>query len=108
MLRGSKDGLKVEDILCPGGMPAFIAHPRGAEGRLPVVVLMHERYGLVQHTRDLAMRCARDGFLTIAPDFFFKHPDKAALIVKDWLHGNDARSKKLAEEKLATAKTKGA
>ncbi len=79
MLRGSKDGLKVEDIICPGSMPAFIAHPRDVEGRLPVVVLMHERYGLVQHTRDLAMRCARDGFLTIAPDFFFKHPDREAL-----------------------------
>ncbi len=79
MLRGMSDGLKTEDILCPGGMPAFLAVPREAEGRLPVVVLMHERYGLVQHTRDLAMRCARDGFLAIAPDFFFKHPDKAAL-----------------------------
>lgn len=67
------------DIICPGGMPAFLAIPRDAEGRLPVVVLMHERYGLVQHTRDLAVRCARDGILTIAPNFFFKHPDLAAL-----------------------------
>ena len=40
---------------------------------------MHERYGLVQHTRDQAVRCARDGFLTIAPNFFFKHADQAAL-----------------------------
>jgi len=71
MLQGMADGVATEEILCPGGMPAFLALPRGAEGRLPVVVLMHERYGLVQHTRDLAVRCARDGFLTIAPDFFF-------------------------------------
>ena len=53
--------LITEDILCPGGMPAFLAMPRGS-GPFPVIVLMHERYGLVQHTRDLAMRCARDGF----------------------------------------------
>ena len=79
MLQGMADGVATEEILCPGGMPAFLAMPRQAQGRLPVVVLMHERYGLVQHTRDLAVRCARDGFLTIAPDFFFKHPDKAAL-----------------------------
>jgi carboxymethylenebutenolidase len=70
--------LITEDILCPGGMPAFLAMPRGG-GPFPVIVLMHERYGLVQHTRDLAMRCARDGFLALAPNFFFKHPDQVAL-----------------------------
>ena len=79
MLRSMSQGLRTEDILCPGGMPAFLAGPAEPEGRMPVVVLMHERYGLVQHTRDLAMRCARDGFLTIAPNFFFKHPDQAKL-----------------------------
>ena len=26
----------------------------------PTVILMHERYGLVKHTRDQAMRSARD------------------------------------------------
>ena len=35
-----------ENIECPGGMPAFLAYPKAA-GRYPVVVLMHERYGLV-------------------------------------------------------------
>jgi carboxymethylenebutenolidase len=70
--------IKSQEILCPGGMPAFVAYPAGAK-RLPVVILMHERYGLVQHTRDQAMRCARDGFLTLAPNFFFKHPDQDEL-----------------------------
>jgi len=67
-----------EAIQCEGGMPAHLARPAAA-GRYPVVVLMHERYGLVQHTKDLAARCARDGFVVLAPDFFFKHPDPAAL-----------------------------
>jgi carboxymethylenebutenolidase len=40
---------------------------------------MHERYGLVQHTRDLAERLARDGFACIAPDLFHKYPDQEAL-----------------------------
>ena len=40
---------------------------------------MHERYGLVPHTCDLAARFARDGFVCIAPDFFHAHPDPAAL-----------------------------
>jgi carboxymethylenebutenolidase len=65
-------------VACNGGLPAFLAMP-ASDGPLPAIVLMHERYGLVQHTRDLAARFARDGFVCIAPDFFHKHPDQAAL-----------------------------
>jgi carboxymethylenebutenolidase len=70
--------VNTKDVVCESGMPAFVATPRGG-GKAPLVVLMHERYGLVQHARDLAERCARDGFACIAPDFFFKHPDQEAL-----------------------------
>ena len=49
----------LEDITCDNAMPAVLAYPAGG-GSFPTVVLMHERYGLVQHTRDQAMRCARD------------------------------------------------
>jgi carboxymethylenebutenolidase len=34
------------------------------------VVILHERYGLVQHTLDLAQRLAADGYLALAPDLF--------------------------------------
>jgi carboxymethylenebutenolidase len=67
-----------ENIECPGGMPAFLAYP-ATSGRYPVVVLMHERYGLVAHTKDLARRCAGDGFVTLAPNFFYRHPDQKNL-----------------------------
>jgi carboxymethylenebutenolidase len=67
-----------QDITCDNGMPAFLALPAGG-GPFPVVILMHERYGLVQHTRDQAVRCARDGYAVLAPNFFFRHPDQAAL-----------------------------
>ncbi|MDB5507779.1 MAG: hypothetical protein JWL93_248 [Hyphomicrobiales bacterium] len=70
--------IETRTITCAGGMPAFIAKPEGA-GRKPVVVLMHERYGLVDHTRDLAKRCASDGFVVIAPNFFFRHPEQDVL-----------------------------
>src|SRR5262245_52385145 len=70
--------ITTKDIRCSGDLPAFLALP-ATGGALPAVVLMHERYGLVQHTRDLATRLAEDGFACIAPDFFCKHPDQAAL-----------------------------
>jgi carboxymethylenebutenolidase len=65
-------------IRCAGGLPAFLAMPAGG-GKVPAIILMHERYGLVKHTCDLAERLARDGFVTIAPDFFYQHPDQDAL-----------------------------
>jgi carboxymethylenebutenolidase len=46
---------------------------------LPAIILMHERYGLVRHTQDLAARFAQDGFVCLAPDFFYRHPDQEAL-----------------------------
>jgi carboxymethylenebutenolidase len=77
--------VKSEHIVCPGGLPAFIAFPVSPAGdKVPVMVLLHERYGLVQHTKNLAMRHAHDGFLCIAADYFYKHPDQHAL------HSGDA------------------
>lgn len=72
--------VETKNIRCAGGMPAFLAMPKGdGKQKTPAVVLMHERYGLVKHTCDLAERFARDGFVCLAPDFFFKHPDQDAL-----------------------------
>ena len=67
-----------KDITCKGGMPAFIAAPK-TDRKVPAIVILHERYGLVQHTKDLAMRHAREGLVCIAGDYFFRHPDQAAL-----------------------------
>jgi len=70
--------IETRDLVCAGGLPAFLAAPAGG-GKSGAVVLMHERYGLVKHTRDLAERFAREGFVCLAPDFFHKHPDQDAL-----------------------------
>jgi len=71
-----------ESITCENGMPAFLAYP-SKSGKCPTIILMHERYGLVKHTRDQAMRAARDGFAVLAPNFFFKHPDQRKLNAGD-------------------------
>ena len=44
------------------------------------VIVLHERYGLVQHTLDLAQRLAGDGYVALAPDLFSRwQGDRAAL-----------------------------
>ncbi len=81
-MSGTDRQIESQEIGCPGGMPAFLARP-AAPGRYPVVVLIHERYGLVPHTRDLAKKCASDGFLVVAANYFYKHPDQKALNAGD-------------------------
>lgn len=58
----------------------FLAVPEHGDGPFAGVVLGHERYGLVQHTLDLAAKFARDGLVCIAPDLFSRwEGDKEAL-----------------------------
>jgi len=71
-------GIRSRTITCEGGMPAFVAVPQDT-AKAPAVILVHERYGFVLHTRDLAERFAHDGFVAIAPDLYFRHPDQEAL-----------------------------
>jgi carboxymethylenebutenolidase len=50
---------------CEGEL--FLPHGASPAG---AVVILHERYGLVQHTLDLAQRLARDGYVALAPNLF--------------------------------------
>jgi carboxymethylenebutenolidase len=96
--------ITTEDIVCPNGMPAFLAYPSGS-GKFPTVVLMHERYGLVKHTKDQAMRCAHDGYAVLAPNFFFRHPDQAVLNKGDSRYDmTDPESVELMKAALAALK----
>jgi carboxymethylenebutenolidase len=59
---------------CTGELYLPSATARGA------VIVLHERYGLVQHTLDLAQRLAADGYVALAPDLFSRwQGDRAAL-----------------------------
>jgi carboxymethylenebutenolidase len=71
-------GIETGYVSCTSGARAYFARPEGAVVT-PCVVLLHERYGLVQHTLDLTERLARDGFTALAPDLFFRHPDPDAV-----------------------------
>jgi carboxymethylenebutenolidase len=58
------------DIALPGRdvkLSAFIAYPERKE-KAPVVIVIHEIYGLTDWIRAVADRLAGDGFIAIAPD----------------------------------------
>lgn len=53
------------------GVAAFQAQPK-VSARRPVVILLHERYGVVRHTQDLVVKLARAGYVALAPDLFWR------------------------------------
>ena len=62
-----------------GGMSGFRALPK-TKGRRPAVILFHERYGIVRHTKDLVVKFAQAGYVALAPDLFWRFTgDKRAL-----------------------------
>ncbi|MCQ0112074.1 carboxymethylenebutenolidase [Zhouia amylolytica] len=51
-----------------GKIKAQLSRPKGATGKLPGIVVVHENRGLNPHIADVARRGALAGFITIAPD----------------------------------------
>jgi len=54
-----------------GGIGAVRALPK-AKGKRPAVIILHERYGIDQHTKDLTAKLAQAGFVGLAPDLFHR------------------------------------
>lgn len=60
------------------GTPVQMCRPN-RPGRFPCVILLHERYGLVEHTEELARKMSEAGFVVCAPDLFYAYHDQVAL-----------------------------
>jgi carboxymethylenebutenolidase len=54
-----------------GGISAVRAFPK-AKGARPAVIILHERYGIDRHTKDLTVKLAQAGFVGFAPDLFHR------------------------------------
>ncbi|MDU4230321.1 MAG: dienelactone hydrolase family protein, partial [Klebsiella grimontii] len=56
-------------------MPAFHARPGNVDGTLPVVIVVQEIFGVHEHIRDICRRLAKEGYLAIAPELYFRQGD---------------------------------
>jgi carboxymethylenebutenolidase len=72
-LAGLKDG-KVNISAKDGIIPAYYAHPTKA-GRYPVLLVIHEIFGVHEHIQDVCRRYAKAGYLAIAPELFVRQGD---------------------------------
>jgi carboxymethylenebutenolidase len=58
-------------------VPAYRAQPKG-KTHLPVIIVVHEIFGVHEHIADICRRFAKLGYLAIAPDLFTRQGDASA------------------------------
>lgn len=77
IIRTNADGLMVgstEILTQDGKIPAYYARPAKA-GRYPVIIVIHEIFGVHEHIQDVCRRYAKAGYLAIAPELFVRQGD---------------------------------
>ena len=62
----------VEISTTDGSMPAFLCKPRTG-GPFPAVLVLMEAFGVTGHIRDVASRIAKEGYVTLVPDLYYRH-----------------------------------
>lgn len=74
----SADGLITDNASIPVedgyAMPAYVARPAQG-GPAPVIMVVHEIFGVHEWVRDMCRRFAQAGYYAIAPDLFARHGD---------------------------------
>jgi carboxymethylenebutenolidase len=80
------DGIDSGEVEIPtanGAIAAYRAGPhRGktsGKGRSPVLLVVHEIFGVHEHIKDVCRRLAKEGYLAVAPDLFARQGDVSKL-----------------------------
>lgn len=73
--------IKPSMVTIGGGIDAVRALPR-AKGKRPAVMILHERYGIDQHTKDLTVKLAQAGFVGLAPDLFHRFTGDRQVVLR--------------------------
>ena len=71
------EGLEAGEIAVHSGdtlVPAYRAQPAG-KTHLPVIIVVHEVFGVHEHISDVCRRFAKQGYLAIAPDLYVREGD---------------------------------
>lgn len=82
-----------------GRMSGFAARPT-AHGKFPAVIVVQEAFGLNDHIKDVAARLAREGYVTLAPDLYYREKD--AVVGYDDLPNAIRLMMTLCDDKIVT------
>lgn len=56
-------------------LPAYLAKPASGDGPYPIILVVQEIFGVHQHIQDVCRRLAKQGYLAIAPELYFRQGD---------------------------------
>jgi carboxymethylenebutenolidase len=76
------DGLDAGDVsikTSTGDIPGYRAVPAKRKKKAPVVLVVHEIFGVHEHIRDVCRRLAKQGYFAVAPELFFRQGDVSKL-----------------------------
>jgi carboxymethylenebutenolidase len=62
-----------------GSIEAYLSKPASGEPR-PAVIVVHELFGLVDHTKDVADRFAAQGYVALAPNLYSGDPELSTVL----------------------------
>jgi len=77
----SADGLTAGEVKIPvkdGSIPAYRAMPAGAHDA-PLILVIHEIFGVHEHIKDICRRLAKLGAMAVAPELFARQGDVSKL-----------------------------
>jgi carboxymethylenebutenolidase len=81
-LTTDSDGLDAGEIkiaTSTGEIPGYRALPLKPKSKLPVVLVVHEIFGVHEHIKDVCRRFAKAGYYAIAPELFARQGDVSKL-----------------------------
>lgn len=81
-LATSSDGLDAGEVKIPtesGDIPAYRAAPLGTKKKAPVLLVVHEIFGVHEHIKDVCRRLAKHGYFAIAPELFSRQGDPSTI-----------------------------
>ena len=79
IVRTGSNGLTTGQVEIPvrdGKIPAYFARP-AKPGRYPVILVIHEAFGVHEHIQDVCRRYAHAGYVAVAPELFVRHGNTA-------------------------------
>ena len=71
-------GLDAGEVKIPtssGDIPGYRALPLKPKSKLPVILVVHEIFGVHEHIKDVCRRFAKEGYYAIAPELFARQGD---------------------------------
>ncbi|WP_410499979.1 dienelactone hydrolase family protein [Chitinibacter sp. S2-10] len=73
-IQTDSEGLLAGEIRI-GDMPGYRAQPAGTSAALPTVIVIQEIFGVHEHLQDVCRRLAKQGYLAIAPELYYRQGD---------------------------------